>query len=220
MSSWRAERADDVLIKSVLFLFSPFLSFLAAIPRMKTRSSFVVFYLFSLFYGMAYVTESGKSETAGNDGAVFRAFFEDYICGMSFSAYVMEIKDILAGNSWHKDIYFHSVAYYVSTFTNNYHYLFLAFSAVFGYFMLRSLSLMVKEYNFSGGVICLLLVSLFVTNGIFNINGMRFWTATWIATYALLRVLIKNQRLYLLLLCVTPLVHSSFYFLLVVFLIY
>lgn len=220
MSAWRSERPDDLIIKVISFLVSPFLSFLIAIARIRTKSSFVIFYLFALFYGIAFTTESGKSETAGNDGAVFRALFENEICGMSFSEYQREFFDILAGNSWHKDVYFHSVAYFVSTFTHNYHYLFFFLAAIFGYFMLRSLEILVKEKTFDGGIVCLLLVSLFVTNGIFNINGMRFWTAAWIAAYALLRILVKNQKRYLVLLILTPLVHSSFYFLLVVFAIY
>ena len=220
MIGWRAERPDDLIIKSVLFLFSPFLSFLSAIVRIKTKSSFIIFYLFSLFYGIAFTTESGKSETAGNDGAVFRAIFEEYICGMSFGEFKRAIVDILSGNSWHKDIYFHVVAYVVSLYTTNYHYLFFALAMVFGYFMLKSLAFLVKESAFDGGLVSLLLASLFVTNGIFDINGMRFWTAAWIAAYALLRILVRNETRYLLLLCLTPLVHSSFYFLLVVFLIY
>lgn len=220
MVGWRAERPEDLIIKSVLFLFSPFLSFLSAIVRIKTRSSFVIFYLFALFYGIAFTTESGKGETSGNDGAVFRAIFEDYICGMNFSEFWHEIIDILSGNNWHRDIYFHIVAYVVSIFTNNYHYLFLAFALVFGYFMLRALAFLVKEKAFDGGVVSLLLVSLFVTNGIFDINGMRFWTAAWIAAYALLRILVRYEKRYLALLCITPLVHSSFLFLLAIYLIY
>ncbi len=220
MKKWLPENSGDVIIKSFLFLISPFISFLAALYRIKSRSSFVIFYLFAFFYGMSFMTESGKSETAGNDGAVFRALFEMEICGMQFDEYVREIGYILSGQSWHKDIYFHSVAYWVSQYTHNYHYLFLAFAVVFGYFMLRSLAFLVKDRNFNGGIICFLLVLLFVTNGIFNINGMRFWTATWIATYALMRILIENRKLYIILLCITPLVHSSFYFLLLLFAIY
>lgn len=220
MKKWLPENGGDLIVKLGLFLVSPFFSFLAALHRIKTRSSFVIFYLFALFYGMSYMTESGKSSTAGNDGAVFRAIFENDICGMSFHDFTREIGYILSGESWHRDIYFHCVAYWVSQFTNNYHYLFFAFAIVFGYFMLRSLAIMVKDYNFSSNLICFMLVLMFVTNGIFNINGMRFWTATWIATYALMRILIERKRLYIILLCITPLVHSSFYFLLVICVIY
>ena len=220
MKKWLPENGGDFVIKSILFLVSPFISFLAALYRIKSRSSFVIFYLFALFYGMSFITECGKTKTARNDGAVFRALFEMKICGMSYQEYIQEIGDILSGQSWHKDIYFHSVAYLVSTFSRNYHYLFLAFAIVFGYFMLRSLAILVKEENFDGGVICFLLVLLFVNNGIFNINGMRFWTATWIATYALMRILIDNKKIYIILLCLTPLVHSSFYFLLILFAVY
>lgn len=220
MGKWQSENGVDVIAKAFVFIISPFLSFIVSIKSIKTRSSFFIFYLFAFFYGMGFITESGKSETARNDGAVFRALFEEYICKLSFRDFQNEIIDILEGRSWHKDIYFHCVSYFVSTFTDNYHFLFLALAAIFGYFMLRSLMLMVKEDNFKVNIVCLLLVLLFVNNGIFNINGMRFWTATWIATYALLRVVIEKRKIYIALFAITPLVHSSFYFFFIIFLLY
>lgn len=220
MMYWQSEKGADFFVKVILFIISPFISFIYALYRIKTKSSFIIIYLFSLFYGMSYITESGKSETAKNDGAVYRAIFENDICGMNFQEFKRDIIEILTGQSWYKDIYFHCVAYPVSKFTDNYHFLFLAFAVIFGYFMLKSLHFLVRENKYDNRLVSLLLLSLFVTNGIFNINGMRFWTATWIATYALLNILVDKKRSYLLLLLITPLIHSSFYFLLIIYLIY
>ena len=100
MGKWQSENGVDVIAKAFVFIISPFLSFIVSIKSIKTRSSFFIFYLFALFYGMGFITESGKSETARNDGAVFRALFEEYICKLSFRDFQNEIIDILEGRSW------------------------------------------------------------------------------------------------------------------------
>ena len=50
-----------------------------------------------------------------------------------------------------------------------------------------------------------------MTNQIFNINAYRFFTASWIAIYALLNILLKNDNKYIFLLLFTPFFHGSFF---------
>jgi hypothetical protein len=40
---------------------------------------------------------------------------------------------------------------------------------------------------------------------------VRFWTASWIAVYAMFQIFIQNEKKYLLLAILTPLVHGSFF---------
>lgn len=214
------ENPIDIFIKGSLFLFSPFVSFLYSILNMKTRSSLLVFFAFCLFFGMAYTTESGKDDEVRNDGAVYRMHFEDYISGYSDIDFKTEINEILSFKSYKKDIYFLTVAYYTSQITNNYHVLFFIFSIVFGFFLVMSLKILVEDNNFKINVPCLLLAALFVTNGIQNINGMRFWTAAWVATYAILQILVHRRKVFYLLFVLTPLIHSSFVFFILIFIVY
>ena len=214
------ENPIDIIVKGVLFLFSPFISFLYSIFNMKTRSSLLVFFAFCLFFGMAYTTESGKDDEVRNDGAVYRMDFEDNISEYSKMDFETEIKEILAFKSYKKDIYFLTVAYYTSQFTYNYHVMFFVFSIVFAFFLVMSLKIFVEDENFKISVSCLLLAALFVTNGIQNINGMRFWTAAWVATYAVLQILVHRRRLFYILFALTPLIHSSFIVFIIIFLVY
>ena len=62
--------------------------------------------------------------------------------------------------------------------------------------------------------LCLLV--LFTYNQIFNINGVRFWTAAWIAVYSVLQVFYNNNKRYLILSALTPFVHGSYFLFLIV----
>lgn len=220
MQGLSKENPIDILFKGLFFFLSPFISCIYSILNMKTKSSLLVFFVFCLFFGMGYTTESGKDDEVRNDGAVYRMYFEDYISNYSETDFKEELKDILLQKSYKKDIYFLTVAYYVSQKTNNYHVLFFVFALIFGFFMVMSLKILIEEENFRISVPCIFLTALFLINGIQNINGMRFWTAAWIATYSLLQLQIYGRKIFYVLLLITPLFHASFIFLIIIFLIY
>ena len=56
-------------------------------------------------------------------------------------------------------------------------------------------------------------------NQIFNINGMRFWTAAWIAVYAIFQIFKNNNKKYFLLALTTPFFHGAYWIYLVVIII-
>ncbi len=214
--SWQREDNSDVFIKIITFLISPFLSFLYSLIRIKTKSSFVVFFLFALFFGMALTTSEGADAQHSNDSAIYRQMFV-MVQGTTFSEFVDYCKDIISGDdNMHKDLYFYVIAYFVSTITDNYHVLFFVLAFVFGYFMLRSLAMLINEPKYVHCLPAIILLYLFTYNGIFNINGVRFWTAAWIAVYALLQILVNDNKKYYILLALTPMVHLSYLVLLVI----
>ena len=57
------------------------------------------------------------------------------------------------------------------------------------------------------------------SNPIFNINGVRFWTAAWIGVFVLFKILLEKKYWYFVLLAITPLIHGSFVFWIMVFII-
>lgn len=83
-------------------------------------------------------------------------------------------------------------------------------------FMLLSFKFLVGEEAFKYSWVCLLLAYFFIRgNGIFNINGCRFWTASWIAIYCNFQLFRNGNRKYLALALLTPMVHSSYWFYLI-----
>jgi hypothetical protein len=209
MSVWQKENRYDKAVKVVLFLISPFFSFLYSLRTMNTRSSYVVFFLFAVFFGMSFSV--GNIRTEGSiDGISYRAHFEEYKLKSS-NYYYEGLNEFLTFDEGEKDYYFDTVAFYVSRITDNYHVMFMVFAIFFAFFSLKTFKLFITDNKFDISFASFILAYLFMANQIFNINGMRFWTAAWVGVYALFQIFGKKNKRYFLLLLVTPFFHGSFW---------
>lgn len=211
MSTWLKEKKIDITIKYILFLFSPFFSFLYSLRRINTKSSFLIFFITSIFFGMSFSVPSGRVEgTGGFDSQYYREKFEEYQYVSSFEFYDNLI-GFLSFNEGKQDYYFDTVAFYISRITDNYHVMFMFFAIVFTYFSLKSLRFITQEEKFNTSITSYILVYLFLYNQIFNINGVRFWTAAWIAIYCIFQIYRNNNKKYYLLALLTPYFHGAFW---------
>jgi hypothetical protein len=119
-----------------------------------------------------------------------------------------------------KDIYIKIIYFLVSRISGNYHLLFCVLAAIFAFFMLKSLYFLTTEKKFNSSFVSYLLVFTFIfSNSVFNINGARFWTASWIGIYTIFQIFKNGNKKYFLLACITPLVHVSFYVFVIILLI-
>lgn len=209
MSVWQKENRYDKAAKIVLFLISPFFSFLYSLRTMNTRSSYVVFFLFAVFFGMAFSVSNTRTE-GSIDGISYRAYFEEYKY-ISANYYFEGLNEFLTLDEGKKDYYFDTVAFYVSRITDNYHVMFMVFAIIFAFFSLKTFKLFITDNKFDISFASFILAYLFMVNQIFNINGMRFWTAAWVGVYALFQIFGKKNKRYFLLLLVTPFFHGSFW---------
>lgn len=211
---WQKEDNTDIAIKVVLFLISPFLSLIYSLKKMNTKSSYLVFFLFALFYGLCFsVAADSGSLIDTSDASRWRFRFENtniytlhdfflYCAGyFTFSG-----EDI-------RDLYFATISFFVHRFSDNYHVFFLVLALVFSFFQLKSLRFLTSNPQFNNGFACLLLCALFTVNNISNIGGMRFWTAAWIGVYSLLELYINKRWSFLVVLFLLPLIHRGFFFL-------
>ena len=89
----------------------------------------------------------------------------------------------------------------------------------FSLFSLKTFKFLTSEDNFDASLSCYILAYLFMINQIFNINGMRFWTAAWIAVYAIFQIFKNNNKKYFLLALTTPFFHGAYWIYLVVIII-
>lgn len=210
-SVWLPETRIDIQIKTILFLLSPFLGFLYALKRIKTKSSFVVFFLFALCFGMAFTPDKRGAE-AYIDGQTYVEEMPRF-ASISNEHFYKEFKEFLALDEGKKDYYYDFMAFYISKFTSNYHVMFFLFAIVFAFFSLKTYKYLVTEKEFDNSYICILLSYLFMFNSIFNINGVRFWTGYWVALFALLKIFKDGNYKYLVLFIVTPFFHGSYWLL-------
>lgn len=188
----------------IAFIIAPFLSFIGFITRAKNERNLWILFFFYLLFGLCFTL---NPET-GFDSLRYVDFFESMEYG-SFS-------DIYFANMVNEgsigDIYFPTVAWLASKIGgSNYHIMFLCFAIAFAIFTINSLKVFYANSHTSMPWMYSLVVSILICNNfIFNINGMRFWTAAWILLYGVLTFYVVGQKIGLLWILVTPLVHSTF----------
>lgn len=210
MSNWKNETRTNIFGKCILFLISPFISFLFSLRKINTKSSYVIFFLFSVVFGLAFTVSSLNGSIDIVDGGTYRLLFESSI-HQSFQDYTYGLRNFLCLSAGYKDYYFDTVAFFVSRISSNYHIMFMVFAIVFAYFSLRSLRYLTSDLNFDSSLSCYILAYMFMMNQIFNINGMRFWTAAWIGVFCLFKIFRDRKRWYYLLVLATPFFHGAFW---------
>lgn len=215
--SYNKESNHQKGIKLLLFIISPFISFLYSLRSINTKSTYLVILGFCVCFGMAFTVSNYRTESS-IDGISYRIWFEEYD-NVSSHEFVHAIKDYLSFEGGTPDLYFDSLAFTVSRFTDNYHWFFMVAALIFAFFQLKTLRFFSSHSNFSNTLFCLILFFLFIWNQIFNINGLRFWTAAWVAVYAVFQVYVNGRKPYILLALVTPFFHVGYYLFVIVFLI-
>lgn len=213
MAKWLKENNKDWGTKIILFLISPFLSFIYSLKRVNTKSSYMYFFLFAVLFGLNFTTTDGREIGSSGDAAIYRQLFElfKYNDLNDLNDNFKETLSMEYGNR--KDIYVMVMIYISSLISYDYHIFFMLLSVVLAYFMLKSMKFLTEEDSFNNSFICILILLFFIfRNGIFNINGCRFWTASWIAIYSIFQLFRNNNIKYLLLIAITPLIHQSYWF--------
>lgn len=194
---------NNYIFKIIIFLINPFLSAVYSILHIKEKGSLPIIYCWFLIFGIGFCAV-GESM----DSYVYVEKFY-YECQYTWSRYLYELKEWATFRSDIKDIYRFSVNYFVGTFSRNYHWTFLIYAAVLGWFYIKSLKIFV-QININKKLIFLILLFMFcISNPIFNINGARFWTSAWIGVYTVLKVFVEHKNNYLFLLLLMPLIHGS-----------
>ena len=109
------------------------------------------------------------------------------------------------------DYYQPLVTYIVSRFTNNAHFLFAVFAAVFGFFYSRNIWYVLDRLPQKKlGIIVILVALFFLVCPITQINGVRMWTALHVFVYAMMPYLMERDKSKLWCLALAPLIHFSY----------
>lgn len=215
---WKPEDGHSVGVKILLFLLSPVLGLLCSLKSLNTKSTHLIIFLFCLTFGVAFTVTNIRTD-GSIDGITYRAEFEEY-GKESASTFVDDFERYIDFEDGDQDFYFKTLTFAVSRFSSNYHVFFLFVALIFAFFQLKTLKFFTSHDNFSNSLFCLILFFLFTWNQIFNINGLRFWTAAWIAVYSCFQLLVNKNKAYLLLAMLTPFVHGSYFLYLIVLVIY
>lgn len=192
----------------VMFLIWPFAVFVRSLRQFRASESKTVFWLFGVFFGLAFIVAEDKVGAA--DSARYAQQLRELHQGsFSFSALV----HLIYSEGGYVDIYQPVVIWFVALFTDNAKVLFAVFAAVFGFFYVQNLWMVLDriQIRFSF-LLFLFILALALTNPIWNINGVRMWTAAHIYLYGVLNVYLNQDKKGYLWAASSILVHFSFMF--------
>ena len=196
---------NQVAHKFILFLLNPFVAAVLSLKKNRDRISIRILYFWFLMFGIGFC--------AVNDQLDSYRIIADFhnISGLSWNSYFLYLSEYFSFDTDIKDIYAVTIQFLVSRFTDNYHWVFLFFAAVFGFFYVSSLKLFLRYEAVGNLMVYYSLLFMFCySNPIFNINGMRFWTAAWIGVFVLLSIVLEKNYKMLVLLILTPFMHGTF----------
>ena len=197
-------QTNNVGSKLPLFFLNPFLSAIVSLKNIRDGVSHRILYLWFLVFGIGFC--------AMNEAADSFRYVEEFMMESQYTwgRYLLEVKEWATFESNIKDIYTLTVNVLVGKFTSNYHWTYLIYAAVFGFFYIKSLKVFLKHQMVKKEIVFYALLFMFCySNPIFNINGVRFWTAAWIGVYVALNLFVERKYRMIPLLILMPLVHGS-----------
>ncbi|RPA66589.1 hypothetical protein EF405_20095 [Cyclobacteriaceae bacterium YHN15] len=191
------------------WLIWPFGAFLWSVKNMRSEIAMTILLLFCVFFGLTFVVPE-DIEGAADSARYARELRNMHANPLSFE----QFKNYLYSDETNKvDIYQPLVTWVISLFTGNPKWLFAFFALVFGYFYLKNIRMLIEEIQGKYHFFLILMLILFVlTNPIWNINGVRMWTAAQVFLYGLMIVYLKGNRNGFLWAFLSLFIHFSFAF--------
>lgn len=173
----------------LLWLINPFLSGVFLMRRMSSVYQIYPFLLLSFFLGISFVIAPESSADSVRYAQELKNLHANSI---SFLDYV---GGIFTEESTKLDWYQPAITWLVSKFTGNYQWLFGIYAVVFGYFWFKTL-LMVRQWMPTdlSPLLWLTLIFFALINPIWNINGVRMWTAVQVFFYGILLISFSNDQ--------------------------
>lgn len=201
--------ADDKFTRHwfIYFILWPFVSFLFAVKNFKHPKAKLIFWFFCIYFGLVFIYDVPFS--GGKDSAYYAGeLISTHEKSISFENFKSSLYNPETNNI---DLYGPIVIWIVALFTNEPRFLFMILAAVFGYFYAKNLWIIFDKLTSKVTVLLLLFMLAYaLVNPIWNINGVRMWTAAQIFLYGNLRYFIFEEKKGLMWSISSVLVHFSF----------
>lgn len=205
-------------IGSRLFAFFiwPFGAWLSALRKANQKSSYVVFFLFSLLLCWH------MSPTEGT-------YYDDFVGILDrFKNTYFTTNDIVdqirlfitRSDDAPKELYENVLTWYIKSYTDNYHFFFLLASIPIALCQLKSLSFITFDERYDNSIMAILAMILFIVpRDIITTQNPRFATGFWFCVLGtLLYYCSKKRRLSgIILVLLAPFCHSGLWFFVILF---
>lgn len=214
----KVTRSQESLILYILVLFFPLLGLAICLSRRKMKYAKHFFVIFCGFLGLIHIFHpQGTVLGEGVDGG-------RYALELIYMHNNIDSLEQFLGSLYNEselDIYQPILTYIVSRFTDNPHWLFFCFALVFGYFYSRNIwYLFDKLPDKFPKILWILIVYYILICPIWNINGVRMWTALHIFVYGAMPYIVNNRKDKLFWCFLSIFVHFSFFMPLTILLLY
>lgn len=195
----------------LLILLWPFGALVRALRYFRMPQSKTIFWLFCIYFGFVFVYEDPTLKKFGLDSARYAMdLIEKHSSPFSWNTLITSFYN---AEDNVVDIYQPIVTWIVSLFTGNPRVLFMVFATVFGFFFAQNLWMIFNKINKRVEFLLLLFMfSYALVNPIWNINGVRMWTAAQLFLFGNLRYFLFNDKKGLIWSAASVLVHFSFLF--------
>lgn len=187
----------------IIFILWPFLAFLVGIANYSRKEARLIVYLFIIYYGLSFVNTNPAVDAyryvldlKANAQRPFSDFFK--IVGGLYSDTNVDIIEPF-------------ISFIVSRFTDHHAVYFGIWTAIFGFFYLKSIWLLHEHSERNRGWNTTVLIVFFIlTIPVTMITGVRMYTAAWIFFYGAYRVVTERNPKFLIVALSASLVHWSF----------
>lgn len=193
---------------SIFFaLLFPVLGMVAALYFHKDKYAKYLFWLGCVYLGFVHIFN--PINESGADGVRYAQRLTEY-AGIEINSH--NLKDMFYSNGDNNDIYQQTVTLLVSRFTTNAHILFCVFAAIMGFFYTGNIWMVLDRFNGDKNkwFIWLLIIMYIMLVPIYQINGVRMWTALHVFVFGALSYYLRSSKSSLLWVFVTPFIHFSY----------
>lgn len=203
----------------LLFLIWPFGALISALAQYRKPMAKTVVWLFCVYFGFSMVIP----ENIEGAGDAARYAYQLEVMHDEGSSFNYLISMIYNPDSGFVDIYQPLATWLIAFFTNDPRWLFALFGAIFGFFYVMNLWFIFDKIDTrlrSSIFMILFLLTFALINPIWNINGVRMWTAAQVFVYGVFCYFINKDKKGIIWIASTFLFHFSFLFPISVFILF
>lgn len=200
-----------------LLLLWPFGAMVRAFANFRSPHAKTVVWSFFVFFGFVFVY--GRDYYGVDSARYAQEFTELHNNWFSFDY----LSSLFYSDDRYVDLYYPLISWFVAFFTGDPRWLFTALSAVFGYFYVQNLWMVFQKTdknNKSDIVLILFMLAFALVNPIWNINGVRMWTAAQVFVYGVLQFLLEKNKRGWIWIFISVLFHFSFFVPVAIFFLY
>lgn len=194
----------------ILFFVWPFGAWLYSLYNANKKSSYVIFFLFSLLLCW-HMAPNGDSGNYTDFSGILERFTDSFITTADIKAEIQAY--ISMDDNAPKELYEDIVIWFVKRFTNNYHFYFLLCAIPVAFCQLKSLKRITQDVRYQPHTFMAIaiMVMFIYPRDIITVQNPRFTTGFWICLLCSLNYFCAEKKniLKLLPILFTPLVHSG-----------